>query len=78
MKTAISIPDEVFAPAEKLAEQLHMSRSELYTRAVREYVAEHRCAKVREELDAVYGTEATKMDPVLSTLQDASLPREDW
>ncbi len=34
MKTAISIPDDVFTSADRLAKQLRMSRSELYVRAV--------------------------------------------
>jgi hypothetical protein len=38
VKTAISIPDEVYEAAEKLADELKMSRSELYARAVSEYV----------------------------------------
>jgi hypothetical protein len=42
MKTAISIPDDVFADAERLARRLKKSRSELYSRAIREYIGEHR------------------------------------
>lgn len=38
MKTAISIPDEIFAQAEERAAALGMSRSEFFTRAVRRYV----------------------------------------
>ena len=34
MKTAISIPDEVFRSAERLAQRLGVSRSELYAKAV--------------------------------------------
>jgi len=41
MKTAISIPDDIFAQADALARVLKTSRSDLYTRAVREYVARH-------------------------------------
>lgn len=39
MKTAISIPDKVFAKAELLAKRLKKSRSKLYSEAVEEYVA---------------------------------------
>ena len=41
MKTAISIPDKVFEEAERLAERLQTSRSQLYTRALAEFVARH-------------------------------------
>ena len=78
MKTAISIPDSVFTPAERLAKELEMSRSELYSRAVQEYVAEHRHMKVREKLDQVYGSQPSVVDPVLTDLQAASLPPEEW
>ena len=39
MKTAISLPDDLFADAEALAQQLEMSRSRLYVAALREYLA---------------------------------------
>ena len=37
MKTAISLPDELFAAAEKLAERLGVSRSQLYATALAEH-----------------------------------------
>jgi metal-responsive CopG/Arc/MetJ family transcriptional regulator len=51
MKTAISIPDDIFAAADQLARRLNKSRSELYSRAVREYVAKHSPDQVTESLD---------------------------
>ena len=39
MKTAVSIPDDVFNDAESLACRLKLSRSRLYTNALQEYVA---------------------------------------
>jgi metal-responsive CopG/Arc/MetJ family transcriptional regulator len=51
MKTAISIPDDVFAEAERLARRLNKSRSELYSRALREFVARHGPEHVTETLD---------------------------
>jgi predicted transcriptional regulator len=53
MKTAISIPDDVFADAERLARATKKSRSQLYSQAVREYVARHAADQVTEALDAV-------------------------
>jgi hypothetical protein len=40
MKTSISLPDDVFEEATQRARQLGMSRSELFTRAARRYLAE--------------------------------------
>jgi Arc/MetJ family transcription regulator len=51
MKTAISIPDDLFADAEQLARKLKKSRSRLYGDAVREYVARHSAENVTEALD---------------------------
>ena len=51
MKTAISIPDDIFAEADQLARRLNTSRSELYSRAVREYVARHSPGQVTQSLD---------------------------
>jgi predicted transcriptional regulator len=53
MKTAISIPDDVFADAEQLARRLKKSRSRLYGDAVREYIARHSAESVTEALDRV-------------------------
>jgi metal-responsive CopG/Arc/MetJ family transcriptional regulator len=41
MKTAISLPDSVFAEAEALAQELGLSRSELYTQALQAYLSKY-------------------------------------
>jgi predicted DNA-binding protein len=51
MKTAISIPDEVFARAEKLARRLRKSRSQLYSEAVAEYVSRRADNEITEALN---------------------------
>ena len=78
MKTAISIPDVVFRSAEQLAKSTKMSRSKLYTRAIAEYVEKHRQGSVTEVLNDIYRQTASKMDPVLSKLQEISIFKEDW
>jgi predicted transcriptional regulator len=78
MKTAISIPDEVFERAEALARRLHLSRSGLYVKAIEEYVREHRADRVRECLDDVYRTERSSLDKVSEELQAKSLPKDEW
>jgi metal-responsive CopG/Arc/MetJ family transcriptional regulator len=78
MKTAISVPDDVFAAAENLAEQLGMSRSQLFSVAVAEFVASHQDAEVTRKLDEVYGQEKAALDPVLAKLQQRRLLRSEW
>jgi predicted transcriptional regulator len=53
MKTAVSIPDNVFKEAERLAERMKMSRSRLYTRALAEFVARHDDNRVTAAMNAV-------------------------
>ena len=78
MKTAISVPDPIFAQADRFAKRLHMSRSELYARAVKEYIGEHRHSRVREKLDEIYSKESSSVDPAILNAQAASVPEEDW
>ena len=53
MKTAISIPDDVFEDAEKLAEKLNTSRSGLYTRALTDFVSRHQDDRMTEAMNGV-------------------------
>jgi predicted transcriptional regulator len=52
MKTAVSVPDDLFAQADRLAKRSHRSRSEVYSAALREYVARHAPDEVTAGLDA--------------------------
>jgi metal-responsive CopG/Arc/MetJ family transcriptional regulator len=65
MKTAISIPDHVFESADQLAKKLKLSRSQLYAKAIEEFVTEHARTRVREKLDQVYAAEPTQIGPAL-------------
>jgi metal-responsive CopG/Arc/MetJ family transcriptional regulator len=79
MKTAISLPDDLFAAADELAERLEVSRSQLYARALSVYVAQHGTSDVTERLNAVYGEADSRLDPVLRDLQFHSVVSgEDW
>jgi metal-responsive CopG/Arc/MetJ family transcriptional regulator len=78
MKTAISIPDPLFAEAEELARKLKISRSELFARAAANFVKAHTEADVTARLNQVYGAEQSRPDPVLARIQASSIPREEW
>jgi predicted transcriptional regulator len=80
MKTAISIPDEIFEQAERLAKIRGWSRSELYANAVSTFINNERFLGVREKLDAVYGenTDDSAVDPLLAYAQARSIPKEKW
>ena len=78
MKTAVSIPDPVFRKAENLAKSLGISRSQLYTTALKTFVAEHDEDDVTKRLNEVYSEEDSSLDPVLEKMQFMSLPEEQW
>ena len=78
MKIALSIPDEVFASGETLAKRLGVSRSRLYATALAEFVAKHHGRKVTNRLNAVYGTEDSRLPRSLRRLQSRSLSRDTW
>ncbi|HEV8244991.1 MAG TPA: ribbon-helix-helix protein, CopG family [Polyangiaceae bacterium] len=54
MKTAISIPDELFERAEREAKRLRISRSELFARAVREFLGLERDSAIRASYDQAF------------------------
>jgi metal-responsive CopG/Arc/MetJ family transcriptional regulator len=78
MKTAISIPDVIFEAAEKIARRLGVSRSQLYTTAVSDFIREHQNDGVTEKLNEIYTNEPSNLDPISHTLQYASLEKNEW
>jgi metal-responsive CopG/Arc/MetJ family transcriptional regulator len=78
MKTAISIPDEVFMEAERLTRRLNKSRSRLYTDAVREFLARHDPDSVTEALNQVADLVDSEPDPAVSAAGQRLLKRVEW
>jgi metal-responsive CopG/Arc/MetJ family transcriptional regulator len=78
MKTAISIPDDVFDAAEEMAQRLEMNRSQLYATAIREYLKAHRSRGVTARLDQVYEHVDSSLELRVAEAQTASLDDEDW
>ena len=81
MKTAVSIPDNVYTSAEKLARRLGKSRSQLYAQALSNYLSKHQKEGITTKLNEVYfnnNNDDSKVDPLLISLQTQSLSKEDW
>jgi len=53
MKTAISLPDDLYHGAERYAKRTRKSRSQLYAEALSEYLARHAPDEVTEDMDMV-------------------------
>ncbi len=78
MKTAISIPDDVFADADRLAKQLKKSRSQLYSNAIREFVARHSPDHVTDTLNQVYADVGARDDDFAVAAGRRMLRRTEW
>ena len=78
MKTAISVPDEVFEAADRTAKKLGVSRSELYSTAVHEYIERHKMEDVTSRLDDLYASDSSELDEYLGQMQSQSMKKEDW
>ena len=76
MKTAISLPDELFRAAELVAERLGLSRSELYQKALAAFLEKHQPRSITEKLDEVYADRDSTLDPVVESMQTSSVPVE--
>lgn len=78
MKIAISVPDQVFEAGEHLAQQLGLSRSQLYANALAAYLSDRGAEAVTARLNAVYAAESSKGDSAFSRLQLKRLADESW
>jgi metal-responsive CopG/Arc/MetJ family transcriptional regulator len=78
MKTAVSIPDDVFEQAETLAHRAKRSRSEVYARALSEYIARHAPDRVTEAMDRVLNQLDQPTDPFVSRAGRRRLERTEW
>jgi predicted transcriptional regulator len=78
MRTAISIPDELFARAERLARRLGKSRSEVYREALEEYLVRREPACVTAALDEVAGEFEPERNLWIETTADRALERAEW
>jgi len=55
MKTAVSLPDRLYEDAEKTAKSLGIPRSQLFAKALEEFISHHRQTDITERLNEVYG-----------------------
>jgi len=78
MKTAVSIPDELFKGAERLAHRTRKSRSQLFSDALREYIARHAPEDVTEAMDRVCGDLGTSPDEFVAEAARRVLEQSEW
>jgi metal-responsive CopG/Arc/MetJ family transcriptional regulator len=78
MKTAVSVPDDLFRAGERAAQRLGLSRSSLYAKALEEYLVRHDDEDITRRLNEVYEREPSALDPALSRIAARALPKESW
>lgn len=78
MKVAISVPDPVFEAAERLAKERGIPRSQLFSEALEEYLAQHGSEAITAQLDRVYHSEKSELEEPFLRGQAAVLKNEAW
>ena len=78
MKTAVSIPDEVFEKVERLARRAGRSRSEVFSAALAEYVARHAPDEVTDAMDRVIADVGDQQNAFVSAAGRRVLENTEW
>ncbi len=77
--TSFQIPDALIQKAEQLAQARGLSRDEIVVDALVQYLDSGKGRNgVTAQLDAVYATEPSTLEPGLARLQSSSLSKEAW
>jgi len=78
MKAAVSIPDDVFEQGERLARRLHTSRSQLYARALADFVVQHEDDKITSSMNTVLEEVGAEPDEFTRRAARQTLRRAEW
>jgi len=79
MKTAVSVPDDLFAQVDRLARRSRRSRSEVYSAALREYLARHAPDEVTAGLEAVLAdVDQAAPDPFIARSSRRAIEASEW
>ena len=78
MKTAVSLPNDLFRRAEAAAKKLRISRSALYARAISDFLAHSDSESITERLNALYSQTPAQIDPDIVRAQIRRLKETAW
>jgi hypothetical protein len=78
MKVAVSIPDDIFAEAEALAKRLKTSRSDIFSRALGEFIGHHAPDRVTELMNDVVRDVGEEPDAFRVAASRRVLKNSEW
>ena len=78
VKSAVSIPEDVFQGAERLARKTKRSRSRLFSDALKEYLARHTPDSVTEAMNKACSELGATKDQFVSSATRRVLERSEW
>jgi metal-responsive CopG/Arc/MetJ family transcriptional regulator len=78
MKTAVSIPDDVFEKVERFARRTKRSRSEVFSTALREYIARHAPDEVTDAINRAVDEIGDQTDDFVATAARRLLEKTEW
>jgi metal-responsive CopG/Arc/MetJ family transcriptional regulator len=78
MKTAVSIPDDVFEGVERLARRTKRSRSRLYSDALKEYLARHSPDEITEQMNKALEEIGETSEPFVAAAARRALEQTEW
>ena len=78
MKAVVSIPDDVFAEGERLAQRLRTSRSQLYARALSDFVIQHEDDKITAAMNSVLDDVGAEVDEFSRRAARRTLRHVEW
>jgi metal-responsive CopG/Arc/MetJ family transcriptional regulator len=78
MKTAVSVPDEIFEKVERFARKTKRSRSEVFSAALREYIARHAPDEVTDAINRAVDQIGDQKDEFVAAAARRVLEKTEW
>ena len=78
MKTAISIEDDIFLEAEATAKEMGLSRSKFYSKAVSEFIQNHKPDAITSKYNKIYSKNINQIEDDLAQANFDLFNKEEW
>ncbi len=78
MKTAISVPDNLFQQIEEVSKKMGISRSRLFSMAIQEFLQHYYAENVTIKLNEVYKKGEGNIENDIDKMQALTIQEESW